>query len=137
MNCPNCGTPSEGTSSTCSACGYAGLGGAGPAASPPGATAREGGAPSVPAERSAATWGSTQAAPRPTSDDGTTILVLALASLFVPILSVVAWVMGHGYQQRVDRGEALASANAHTGKVIGMVLTILYGLGLMMLLSTC
>lgn len=135
MNCPNCGTTNTGTSSTCAACGYEGLPVAAQVAVSLSSTAN-GQSPHPPLAPSAVPLRASQPSSSSTGDDGTTILVLALAALFVPILAPVAWVKGHNRQQRVDRGEVAPNSNAQTGKVVGMVLTIMYGLLILMFFSS-
>ena len=70
------------------------------------------------------------AAPRPSGDDGLPVLILSLIGLMLcQLLSPIAWAMGSAYEARCRaRGEA-PSGPGHAGKVVGIVGTVLLGLG--------
>jgi hypothetical protein len=58
---------------------------------------------------------------------GTTILVLGVLSIVVPVLGFVAWYMGHKVQREIDETGAIYSnlGNISAGRIIGMIMSIL------------
>ena len=70
------------------------------------------------------------AAPRPSGDDGLPVLIMALIGLMLcQLVSPIAWAMGSAYEDRCrERGES-PSGPGHAGKIIGIVGTVLLGLG--------
>ena len=58
---------------------------------------------------------------------GTTILVLGVLSIVVPVIGFVAWYMGNKVQREIeDSGAAYSNlGNINAGKIIGMIMSIL------------
>ncbi|HEY9293301.1 MAG TPA: hypothetical protein VIP98_18655 [Microlunatus sp.] len=63
----------------------------------------------------------------PEHPQGTTILVLGVLSIVVPVIGFVAWYMGHKVQREIDESGAVYSntGNINAGKIIGMIMSIL------------
>ncbi|QDP95633.1 hypothetical protein FOE78_06680 [Microlunatus elymi] len=68
----------------------------------------------------------------PEHPQGTTILVLGVVSIAVPVIGFVAWYMGHKVQREIEETGATYSnvGNINAGKIIGMIMSILSMVGI-------
>ncbi len=59
---------------------------------------------------------------------GTTVLVLGIVGIFVPIVSFVAWFMGNKVMKEIrGSGQTYSNEqNVNIGRILGMVFSILY-----------
>jgi len=63
---------------------------------------------------------------------GTTILVLGIVGIFVPIVSFVAWFLGNKAMKEIrSSGQSYANEqNVNIGRILGLVFSILYIIGI-------
>jgi hypothetical protein len=75
--------------------------------------------------------GATAARPVPTSsDDGLPVLIVGLIGIMLCQLAApAAWVMGSAYEARCRARGEKPSSTGHAGKIVGIVGTVMLGLG--------
>ena len=67
---------------------------------------------------------------------GSTVLVLGIVGIFVPIVSFVAWYLGNKVMKEIRAsGQAYSNEqNINIGRILGMVFSILYIIGIVFLI---
>jgi hypothetical protein len=73
----------------------------------------------------------------PEASQATTVLILGIIGLILcQLLGPVAWVMGNNELQAIDAGRRPPEnrSNANAGRILGIIATVLLGLGIVFLI---